>query len=150
MWGDKGYGPCRHGHMSEFRTLEDCTHDRWHRSQVEIDRDSQTEEAPKDPRRTWSAKSPEPQERRVFQVRAAKALQLAGDGEGVTVGLDTPRWRGTRLSIEMPSQEGRGRRSMCSKMARAEFYGPRWHRKLRGSGGSSQVINHEALRKYMS
>jgi hypothetical protein len=81
------------------------------------------------------------------EVRRARVLRLRGDGQGVTVGLDTPRWRGTRTTASMVSQDGRGVRSCSGKLARAELYSPRWHRKASGRGTSE--VDQEELEKVL-
>jgi hypothetical protein len=146
-WEQKSYKRCDGGHAAEFRTLEECAHDRSHRSELERSRDELTKDGPKNPRRVWSVKPIEPQERLIHQLRANRALMTAGDGQGVTVGLDTPKWRGTRLTADMPSQDGMGVRSCSAKLRRAEFYGPQWHRKTGRGGSSNRDVDWAELRK---
>lgn len=80
------------------------------------------------------------------EVRRAKLFRLSGDGQGVTVGLDTPKWKGTRTEANMVSQDGQGVRSCSRKLARAEFYSSRWHRRAASTRGTSEV-NEVELKK---
>lgn len=82
-----------------------------------------------------------------WEVRRAKVLRLQGDGGTVTVGLDTPKWQGKRLEANLPSQGGRDVRSCSGKLARAEFYSSRYHRRDTSNRGSSQVVDREELEK---
>jgi hypothetical protein len=96
-------------------------------------------------REVWplNARAQEKQDHSVHEeVRRAKVLRLRGDGGAVTVGLDTPRWQGTRVEANMVSQDGRGVRNCSRKLERAEFYSSRYHRKMagpRGTRGTSEV-----------
>lgn len=136
-WGEKNYGPCDKSHLREFRTLEECGHDRTHDTPWDHRNDEVTRLPKGHARHVWSAK---PRLVVKDELRQAKVMLVRGDWDAQGQGLDTPRWTGTRVTPRvMPSQDGQGVRSMCSKMARAEFYGPRWHRKLRVRGGQSEV-----------
>lgn len=147
MRDDKNYGPCTKDHMREFRTLEECGHDRLHRSTYEAERDEKTKLPQGHQTHKWSV---EPRLLVTDELRQAKVMRTRGDWDGPSQGLDTPRWRGKAVKIKvMPSQGGRDVRSCSRKLQRAEFYGPQWHRRGTGSRGSSQVVNFEELRKAM-
>jgi hypothetical protein len=132
--------------MREFRTDEECAHDRVHRSSREIERDERTKLPKGHGTHAWSSTQ-------AFTVteelRQAKLKRLRGDMDAVSVGLDTPRWRGTRMTVEMPSLDGRGVRSCSRKLAAAEFYGPRWHRR-NGGGSKRSEANEEELARVLA
>lgn len=146
-WGEKNYGACDGEHMREFRTLEECTHDRLHRSSIEMERDEKTKLPKGHGTHVWSST----QAFTVTQeLRQAKALSLRGDMDNVSQGLDTPRWQGRRMTVEMPSQDGAGVRSCSRKLAVAEFYGPRWHRRNSGRGSTRTEANQEELARALA
>jgi hypothetical protein len=96
-------------------------------------------------REVWplNARAQEHQDHSVrHELIRARALRLQGDGGCVSQGLDTPRWQGTRTTASMESQDGLGVRSCSRKLARAEFYSTRYHRRA-GTRGTSEVDQAE-------
>lgn len=94
----------------------------------------------------------------IDELRQAKLFRLSGDHGAVQAGLDTPAWRGEAVRTKkavMPSQDGPDVRSCSRKLARAEFYGPRWHQKKSSAtsdsrGAKAQEINYEALARALA
>lgn len=142
---------CEAEHMLEFRHEEECDHSMVH----EVPRRPElveVEELPKGhARHEWSAK---PRLVVADELRQAKVLSLRGDMDPVSVGLDTPRWRGTRLSVRvMPSQDGAGVRNCSRKLERAESTSRRWHRGVagrpKGTGGKGAVADEAKLAEHL-
>lgn len=70
----------------------------------------------------------------IDEARQNRALNLRGDMDSCTAGVDRATWVGEAVEVPkgvMPTQVGRGVRSCSIKLARAEFYSTRWRQ---GSG----------------
>jgi hypothetical protein len=149
--GEKNYGPCKRDHMREFRTLEECAHDRHHRSGLEESRDETSKLPQGHATHRWSASQAFSvrDERRQFKAIHGARLGPDPGGDSVSYGIDRSHYfEGVGTSPRVMPSADRWHRQASTKLARQAEYG--FGRRWTGRGvprGVRAACDEQALAK---